>query len=185
MTRSLAKWVELSANVAVIIVAVLFSAVLVRHYFLTNTRTDITPEQPPFSSPQSSAVVQPGTELSLQGINWAEGEQTLLLALSAKCHYCTESADFYKRLAEARRGNTRLVAVLPQELGEGQEYLKKLGVEVDGVKQSSLASVGVRGTPTLILVDRRGQVIESWAGKLPPDQEAEVLSRLQGERAGR
>jgi thioredoxin-related protein len=38
--------------------------------------------------------------------------------------------------------------------------------------------LGVQGTPTLILVNQDGKVEQSWAGKLPPEQETEVLKRI-------
>jgi hypothetical protein len=46
------------------------------------------------------------------------------------------------------------------------------------VRQAPLSAVGVSGTPTLLLIDGGGAIKESWVGKLPPDKETEVLSRL-------
>src|SRR5260370_41573734 len=40
--------------------------------------------------------------LSSLDINWKEHKQTLVLALSSNCHFCTASADFYRKLAEKR-----------------------------------------------------------------------------------
>lgn len=37
----------------------------------------------------------------------------------------------------------------------------------------------VRGTPTLILVDESGVAVDVWKGKLPPDAEERVLSKLK------
>jgi hypothetical protein len=51
-------------------------------------------------------------------------------------------------------------------------------VTVDEVRQDSLDSIGVTGTPTLILVNREGAVDGVWVGKLPPEGETEVLGRL-------
>jgi hypothetical protein len=75
--------------------------------------------------------------------------------------------------------------VLPQEVSQGQTYLGKLGVVVDEVRQSTLGAIGVSGTPTLLLVDNKGAVKQSWLGKLSPDKETEVLSHFQVQRAGR
>jgi thioredoxin-related protein len=49
----------------------------------------------------------------------------------------------------------------------------------DDVKQLPLEVIGVRGTPTLLLIDKQGAVKESWVGKLPPDKETEVLNHFQ------
>jgi thioredoxin-related protein len=183
MESNITKKIELAANVAIIVVAILISAVAAKNYFLTRTAN-----QPPSNS-QTGIVsaaparnenrLQPGTKVNLSDVDWARNQKTLVLALSNTCHFCTDSADLYKRLAEQRieRG-LRLVAVLPQSIGDGQAYLKKLGVTVDEVKQAPLASFGVTGTPTLMLVDSGGILKQSWTGKLPPDKEADLFKSL-------
>lgn len=177
MNSKLAKSIELLTNISIITVAILLSVVLVKHYLLTEARIHTADSQ--------SHVAVAGAKLPLPGVNWAENRRTLLLALSAKCHFCTESADFYKRLAEAKaqRNDIRMIAVLPQEVAAGQAYLDRLGVKVDEVRQSPLDAVGATGTPTLIMVDGDGTATEMWLGKLPPDKETEVLARIRGERA--
>jgi hypothetical protein len=165
--NNLSKKVELLANVVIIVVAVLLAGVLVRRYLL-----------PQAESPPAQARVQPGTKLSVPGVEWDKNERTLLLVLSTTCHFCTESSPFYQRLAQekAKKGGVGLIAVLPQSVDESQKYLNGLGVSVDDVKQASLDTVQVRGTPTLIMADRTGTVVESWVGKLPAEKEVEVLN---------
>ena len=85
---------------------------------------------------------------------------------------------FYKKLAQVK-GNTHFVALLPQPVEEGAKYLKRLGVFVDDVKQLPLDKIGVRGTPTLLLVDRSGVVKRFWTGKLQPEQESTVLDLIE------
>jgi hypothetical protein len=83
------------------------------------------------------------------------------------------------RLAELRKDKgLKMVAVLPQSVADGQAYLKNLGVTVDDVKQAPLASFGVSGTPTLILVDRDGVTRQTWVGKLSADKEMDFLKSL-------
>jgi hypothetical protein len=72
-----------------------------------------------------------------------------------------------------------LVAVLPQATEEGKRYLEGLGVDVNEIRQSSLSEIKVTGTPTLMLVNSDGIVTDSWVGKLPADQEADVLSKVR------
>ncbi|HEX8561270.1 MAG TPA: hypothetical protein VF668_24475 [Pyrinomonadaceae bacterium] len=172
---NLTKRLEQLANVAIIIVALLLGGVLVKRYLL--------PQAP---SPQAEARIQPGTKLSVPGVEWGKNERTLLLVLSTSCHFCTESSPFYQRLAQekAKKGGVGLVAVLPQSVSESQKYLSGLGVSVDDIKQASPDAVQVRGTPTLIMADRAGAVVESWVGKLPAEKEAEVLDRFLGGRPG-
>src|SRR5262249_17225274 len=107
--------------------------------------------------------------------------RTLVMALSTQCHFCKESAPFYQQVAQQRsnHGNFRLIAVLPQSVPESQKYLNELGVTVDIIKQLELDSLGVNGTPTLILADSQGIVADSWRGRLSSEKEADVLSRLR------
>ena len=170
--KSLAKTVEVTANVAIVLVAALLAVVLVKNYLLK-------PAAPAAAPPPKIAA---GTKLSLPGVNWSGNKRTLVLALSSNCHFCSESAEFYRRLNHetSNRGDARLLAVLPQETGEGRAYLEKLGVTVDEVRQASLDSIGVVGTPTLLLVNDEGSVTASWVGKLPSAKEGEVLDALLG-----
>jgi hypothetical protein len=54
-------------------------------------------------------------------------------------------------------------------------FLSHLGVHL---KQLQPTSIGVDGTPTLLLINKDGIVTDSWRGKLPPEKEREVIARL-------
>ena len=137
MFISLSKKIELVANLAIVVVACLLMTVLVKNYFVTELREQASKsEGQPVSSPTVSAL----------DIDWRQSKQTLLLAVSSTCHFCTESAPFYKQLAKGR-GGTRVIAVLPQPIDEGRRYVEGLGVTVDEIKQAPLSSINVSGTP--------------------------------------
>jgi thioredoxin-related protein len=174
---SLAKILEMGANASIIIAAILFSAVLAKTYLGQPPERKDQPSPPPVTQ----KLVQKGDVLNISKVDWRNG-QTLLLALSTSCHFCTESAPFYRRLMK-EHGDTRLVAVFPQENGEGERYLSNLGVRVDEVEQASFGDPGISGTPTLILVDSGGKVIGKWEGALPPTREGEVIAQLKEETA--
>lgn len=165
------KRVELLANIAIVIVAILLGVVLVSRYLLPTSLQPTAGE---------SARVKSGTKLSMPGVDWGKSDRTLLMVLSTGCRFCTDSAPFYRRLAEekAKNGRVRLIAVLPQSVDDSQKYLNGLGVAVDDIRQAGLEDVQVRATPTLIIADRTGSVVESWVGKLPDEQEGEVLKRF-------
>jgi hypothetical protein len=166
------KRVELVANLAIIGVAVLLAIVVVRIY--------LTPA-PQEEQKKAVAAIRQGTQLSLPGLDWTENRPTLLLVLSTTCRYCTESAAFYQRLVQARTqgGDIRLVAVFPQQVADGQKYLRDLAVSVDEIKQAAPDLIGASGTPTLVMTDSKGAVTESWLGKLSTDKEVEVLSHFK------
>ncbi|MDQ3820673.1 MAG: hypothetical protein M3362_23730 [Acidobacteriota bacterium] len=123
-----------------------------------------------------------GQGLQALGVNWKGNRRTLLLVLRDGCHFCTDSADFYRRLAkdDAALSHTKLVAVLPGSVEDSRRYLGGLGVPVEQIRQSPLGSLGVSGTPTLLLVNDKGTVTKSWVGQLRADKEAEVVNALRG-----
>jgi hypothetical protein len=123
-----------------------------------------------------------GSTVPVSDVNWAGNKQTLLLVLRNGCHFCTDSAEFYRRLAKepASRTNTKLVAVLPGTVDDSRSYLDGLGVPISTVRQAGLGALRVSGTPTLLLVNDKGVVTKSWVGQLPACKEAEVVAALRG-----
>ena len=162
--------INLAVNIAIVLVVVLIGVAFARNYLPSlHSRNK-----------NSDFRVAAGSNVSLPGIDWEKNGQTLLLVLDTKCAYCRASAPFYQELARAAAQNrgVQLVAVLPQDVRESKQYLSDLNVPIDHVKQSGFEVLGVRGTPTLILVNQNGKVEQSWAGKLPPEKETEVLKRI-------
>jgi thioredoxin-related protein len=161
--------IELIANFCVIAAALLLIFTVVR--FALRQRS---------SQPPPKAAIAKGAQLHVPGLNWS-ATQTLVLVLSTECKYCTASALFYRRLVNQAAGSatTKIVAVLPQSPEEAKQYLDQLNLRIDYTYQVSASSLGIRGTPTLILVDGKGVVIESWEGQLPPFAEREVVAYVK------
>ena len=123
--------------------------------------------------------IQPGTRLG-QPSDWHLYDKTVLLALQKGCGFCAASAPFYRRLS-GLIGDSKaihLTAVLPQTVGQARQYLAGLGIPIADVRQASLLSLRITGTPTVLLVDSSGVVKKVWVGQLKPEGEAEVLRTL-------
>lgn len=172
---TLYKKAELLANIAIIVVAIAVCFVLVKRFVIGSTGANRTTEFKEISA---------GEKISLTDVDWANSDKALLVVIAKGCHFCSDSAAFYQRLAQetTRRKNVKLVAVFPHAVEEGKEYLNGLGVQISELLQASVDSIKVRGTPTLILVNDAGVVTDTWLGQLPPDKESEVFSRLLGRR---
>lgn len=154
-------------NIAILIVAIVLCAVLVKKFF--------------FQSAQNSAsTIAPNARLSINGINWADSEQTVLVALRKECKYCSASAPFYRRLAAsiASQTNTRLIAVFSENETEAEAYLKQLEVPIRELHHVSFSSLGITSVPALAILDRNGVVTDMWEGKLSPLKESALMSRL-------
>lgn len=167
--KTLLTRAERLTNICLVVAALVLGGALVKRQLRPASRT----------ADDGRTLV--GKKLALPGGALTAGGRTLLLVLSMNCPQCTRSAPFYGRLTRehVREGCNRSVAVLPQEAGEGRRYLSEHGVVVDEVVQASPLSVGAPGTPTLMLLDGAGVVTGAWVGELSPEEESEVLARLQ------
>jgi thiol-disulfide isomerase/thioredoxin len=185
------KALEMAANFSIIVVAILATTVLVKSYLLRSPERSREVKQTTLQQTSSGVAdgsraipsrgPAQGTLISLPGVSWQESKQTVVLALSDKCHFCSESAPFYQRLAQdlSNRSDVRLIAIFPQDVDAGKQYLAQLGVSVGQIIQAPLDSLQVRGTPTLVIVDKNGTVMQSWVGKLNSERESEVLNRIK------
>ena len=114
---------------------------------------------------------------ALPGFEYGGAPKTLILALDTRCRYCAYSLPFYKELIEARRANpgARLVAVFPESADEVNRFVRENGLDLKAIPAASFDSLGVAGTPTLILVDGSGTIQNFWAGQLSPEAEQQVV----------
>lgn len=161
-------------NVSIIVTAVLLGVVCVKKYLLTYITTTAT-------KPAALAPIAVGTNISIPNVVWSRSRKTMIVALHEGCRFCTESAPFYKRLiakANANK-NLQLIAVLPQDPINAGLYLDSLGVAFSDIKYLELRKIGVRSTPTLLLLDDHGVITAFWVGALSVDQENEVLRRIE------
>jgi peroxiredoxin len=177
MQDKMPRRVEIAANISIIIVASLGAYVLLKDHFAVNRPRAEIRAAPARADSRESLVGRP---VSLAGVDWAENGQTLLIVLSKGCHFCTESAPFYQKIAQvaAARKGLHVIGILPQEVNEARDYLDQIQVPLADIRQFALGSVGVRGTPTILLIDRSGVIKDAWLGRLQSDKEAEVLKEI-------
>ena len=154
---------EIVTNAAILLVAVLIVGTFASRYFMKPLK------------PSLSGGLQVGQTFSnIEGITYQDSPKTLLIAVSAKCTYCISSIPFYERLAEAQRANpsTRIVQVFPSF-----EDVKALAGQKGSMESRTVdfRSLGLTSTPTMILLDNDGRVLNFWVGQLSPQRETEVL----------
>jgi hypothetical protein len=169
---------EFIANLATTVAAVLVSVVVVKTYLLPASSA----RNGPFAARTAQSAIAEGTSLKgrLAGVDWSRNGETLVLAISTHCHFCTESTPFFRRISEEKRKDIKLLAVLPESTAEGEQYLSREGVHVDNISQVSLDGAGLAGTPTMLLVDSSGVVKHLWFGKLDPSAQEQVLALIRG-----
>jgi rhodanese-related sulfurtransferase len=154
-------------NIAILFAAIVLSALLVKKFFF----------QP---AQNSDYLIATKATLVINGINWADSDRTVLVALGKDCKYCSESAKFYRRLAAGitSQNKTRLIAVFSEKDLGAEAYLKQLEIPIREVHYVSLSSLGIKSVPILAILDRNGVVTDMWAGKLSPLKEKALISML-------
>lgn len=156
-------------------VAVLIAATLVASYFVLLLIGRFKSTDPPYRAAA-------GTRLALpEAYDFEAHERTLILVIQDDCTYCEDSMPFYREIALEVGGGCPelgLVAVLPNTPETAETLLRENSVKVPWVANISLDWLGVTGTPTLLLVDRHGTLLDFWVGELSADLEKEVLGSI-------
>ena len=161
---------DVTTNVVVVVFALVAIGVLVKSYF--------TPQ-----GVKTSVAVRTGSLFpEIPGVDYKQAARTLILALNVDCRYCTRSVPFYNSLAEARRETTGQINIVAAFINKDERlvksYVEEKQLSVQTITGFDLDKLGVNTTPTLILVDNAGKVLDSWRGELQPDGEREVFNSL-------
>jgi len=159
---------DTAANVAIIVVCIIAAAILIRNNFF--------PPRPP----GAPAEAQKGESLpELRKAIPAGTQRALFLAVSPTCHFCNDSLPFYKQLMDRRNqagSAVKVIAAVPAD-AEAKNF-SSAGVTPDAVVHVDFSKIKVPGTPTLLLVDDQGKVLDVWVGKLDESREKQVLASL-------
>lgn len=164
----LAKRLELAANAAIIILAIVLSVILIQKYFFA-------------PSVNLADEIKVGEKITWMDDQLRSNKKTILVALQPGCLYCSESAPFYRQLRKLTAFNEdfRLIAILSPQAPDKQGYLDKLNVEFDAVKEVSFKDLKIQSTPTILIVDKDGIVESVWQGKLNQDDENQLMALLK------
>lgn len=133
-----------------------------------------------FFPPRPAAVgVHIGTRLPhMTGVDWEKHELTLVLAIRKGCHFCEDSMPLYRQLSslqETHRLKAHVTAVLPDIAESAGEFLRGNNVTLPFVGGVQLRTIEVTGTPTILLVNRQGEVKGLWVGVLSREAEQQLL----------
>jgi hypothetical protein len=162
--------VEVTANILIIVVAVLLIGVLSHRYFFKPTT---------IVDPNSRLRPTVGKKIKLADVNFADNRHTVILALQKTCRFCNESIPFYKRLlAETKDKNIRIIAIFPSPVEESTKYLAEHGIHGFEVKQAPISVLDASGTPTLVITNDKGEITNFWIGKLPAEEEVQVIEQV-------
>jgi thiol-disulfide isomerase/thioredoxin len=166
---------ESATSAAVVLASVAVLAIFAWNYFT------------PAPAPRVLPGLQKGDFLdALATYSYSDSPRTLILALTTDCNSCRESLPFYQRFSEAagkKDGAVRVVAVFPNSTNEVEQYLRQNQSDLKTISRANLSALNVLATPTLILVDGRGQILDFWIGKLAAEDEQRVINALTNREA--
>ena len=168
--KKLKDILDVTTNIAVVLFAVVAIGVMVKNYF--------APQRVKTSVPIKEGSIFP----EFTGVDYKQTPRTLILALNVDCRYCTRSVPFYNALAKAREENSRQFNIVAAFINKDAELVKSYAEEkqlsVQAIAGVDLDKLGVHMTPTIILIDTAGKVVDSWRGILQSDGEREVFESL-------
>jgi len=171
LSRIASRAIDPALNISIILVCILIVVAFISSAYFRSKPS----ERFPHSS--SNAV---GLKISIPGLDWSKSNQTLLMFLNIDCGFCKQSEPFYRQLTSAvtDHQSIRVVAVFPQKIEQVKPYLESAKIMVDEITQQAPTQFRVKGTPTLVLVDKNGTATNEWIGLLSTPEEAEVFTRL-------
>ena len=161
------KYLDRITNIAVLIAVVVFLFSMGRNEY---ARRNIPK--------QMTAKDFVGKTVKLPGINFSPEHNSLILALSTACHFCQQSLPFYQELTAKANGQLDVIGLFPQPEAEAKKFFDDAHVRATQVVSAGLDVIGVSATPTLLLVDSKGKVIDAWMGELDDKGRQQLVGRV-------
>jgi len=170
---------DLFANTAIALVALLIGFTLIRQQVDHRKAEKIVAA----SAAMQSAIL-PGKPLAQPvGYQWGSHDRTLVLALRYGCIHCEHNMLFYKQLqgkVQQSDAKTSLLSVFPDDAFVAQHDLDAHSLKgMPFLANVDFANLHVPGTPTLLLVNDKGTILQSWIGELSPREQDEVMKAVQ------
>lgn len=129
------------------------------------------------------AGLSPGEKISApHGYEWRNHDQTLVVAVRQGCIYCERSYPLYQRLDSLEHSNSlkaHVLVVMPDDPASGAALLKSKGITSQSIPNTLLSDLKVSGTPTLLLVDANGRLLQSWIGELDSSKAEAMVAQLR------
>ena len=166
-------WLNRVATVmSALLVAVLAGTLLVIMWPRIAAATGSRPAPPPPAYAAGDVIDVPA--------EWYRGSaRTLVLFGQASCGACQDAKPFLQQLVTALQPRAAVVVASP---GKGMTDDTAWAAEI-GVPDTAVHAVPrrlrVRVTPTLVLVNARGEILGAWEGVGPADQHADLAQAIQ------
>jgi hypothetical protein len=179
MIRYDRRTIDLLSNIAFVIVCITLAmhVVINRRFPSAVTHVDVPPSlRTPHSPASLNRFYKSGDNFSVSNVDLSLSGVTLVLILKRDCRYCDQSIPFYRTLVKNTQSSLlRTIVLIPVD--ESKPF-KTWGLEVDAVIPTRLTDLKVRGTPTILIIDRRGRIDRIWSGLLDERHQNEVRTAI-------
>lgn len=145
------------------------------------------------STPVAFADLEPGQKLPRFNIELLDGETLTAAQMAGKpaaylfwatwCHVCRSELPAYQML-HARykaRGFQVIALSLDESVSEVRKFWADAGYDIPvAMRTDALRDVfgGIKGTPTLYIVDREGRLVKKQLGGMDADELEQIIKRL-------
>jgi hypothetical protein len=163
-------YLEVTTNIVVLLVALLV---------LGNFAWVYLAKQPALRG--EGGLKKGSTFTLIPSVDYGKSPQTLVIALSSRCDHCNESIPFFKQLLQANTGKsdpTRIVAVFPEKAEEVWSYITQQQLNVNPIPGIDYKALNLPGTPSTVLINSEGKILNFWIGKPSKDAEKEIMEAI-------
>lgn len=118
----------------------------------------------------------------LPSVHWADAPLSVVLFTKTSCPWCQESVPFHRQIVKlAESEGIPVLAVADEPLPTLKTVLLAQGLEVSSAHSAAVGSIGIVGTPTIAIVDSKGNIQRVWQGFVAADRQIDVLNALSPE----
>jgi len=169
-TDRLVKELSLAASVA-LTVALVATALVVGWPRVAHA-LGIKPKAP-------AAAYIAGDRIDVPADWYRSSPRTLVLFARASCGACEKAQPFLKDLGARLSGRSAFVVAGGVETkDEDAMFARSLGAADPSIKTTP-AGLRVRATPTLVLVDDRGIILDAWEGVGPEGKQKTIVEAIE------
>lgn len=113
-----------------------------------------------------------------------DSDRVLVIAMSSHCPYCARSLPLIAELVKFTRESrlrSQIIGVFPPNDHNAHEFLLRGNIEIPITASLAFNDIGVRVTPTFLVLDRSATVREIVVGQLSDDSAATLRKALTTE----
>lgn len=119
-----------------------------------------------------------GQQVDVPAAWYDSSAKTLIIFGREGCVACQKAQPFLKGLVTRLNGRAAAVFAGPSGAdAQDTAFAKSLGITGDRIVVAG-PGLRVRATPTLVLVNKNGTVLEAWEGAGPPEKQSSILKAI-------